>query len=144
MTTLNGVEAMQSAAFASTTNRIRKSEIPDNPGPGAYDPNFGSIEANLPSSNVMSKVGRASHYTGDHLDGGAEDSTTGPAVGPGTYDPELQKDGTRDTMSSRVEQRSSFGGFGWSASFISESLRTMFSGIFPDRSGEVAGNSVNL
>ena len=127
MITRNGAETMQSAVFASGVDRMRRSELPDTPGPGTYDPNFDSVEATLHDN--FSRTGRDSNMVGK-LQGR---EATGPGVGPGTYDPAMQKDGTRDTIGTRQEERDMFGGFGWNASFISDSLRTVFSGLFPSR-----------
>ena len=83
----NGVETMQTAAFKSQVKRegiiILNAEFP---GPGSYDINWASVDSNIQGSNHVSKVGRASHYPGDRMDGTGEDCTTVSAVGPGSYE----------------------------------------------------------
>ncbi|KOO53554.1 hypothetical protein Ctob_015746 [Chrysochromulina tobinii] len=73
---------------------------------------------------MMSKVGRASRYTSDEIDGGAEDSQTG-LIGPGAYTPMRLKSGGMDTIELTVMEQGEFG-FGTNASVTSGSFRTMF------------------
>ena len=51
-------------------------------------------------------------------------------MGPGSYDPKMQKDGVRDTISERVGYNSELG---WNASFVSDSFRTLMTNIFPTK-----------
>jgi len=130
MTTLNGVEEMKSAAFSSESVQRPQPHNEKNPGPGQYDPNFESVEPSAP--DLVPKTGRDTSVVVGKLMS-ARYAATGPGVGPGTYDPLVQKDGTLDTLSARVERRADFGAWGWSASFISDSIRSFFSSIFPER-----------
>ena len=121
---MNGHEKMKSASFASTTKRPEPA-LPNwkNPSPAEYYPKpAASIEPQ--QGNMMSKVGRASRYTSDEIDGGAEDSQTG-LVGPGAYTPMRLKSGGMDTIELTVMEQGEFG-FGTNASVTSGSFRTMF------------------
>jgi hypothetical protein len=134
MTTLNGCEAMKSAAFASKVARVPAPHNENVPGPGQYDPNFESIEPS--AHNAMSHVGRDSTVPSQWTSGllsSRRFASTGPGVGPGTYDPIMTNNGDLDTIQGRSERKADFGAFGWNASFISDSLRTFFSGLFPDK-----------
>ena len=134
MTTLNGCEAMKSAAFASKVARVPAPHNEKVPGPGQYDPNFESIEPS--AHNAMSHVGRDSTVPSQWTSGllsSRRFASTGPGVGPGTYDPITTNNGDLDTIQGRSERKADFGAFGWNASFISDSLRTFFSGLFPDK-----------
>ena len=133
LVTLNGAETMQNAVFASTTIRAGI-ELPSAkvvPGPGAYDPNFESVEPTAP--DLVSKTGRDSNMVGQLK--GRE--ATGPSVGPGTYDPTITNDGARNSLAGRTEQKSMFGFNGWNASFVSDSIRSLFAGWFPDKPASI-------
>jgi hypothetical protein len=86
MTTLNGCEAMKSAAFASKVARVPAPHNENVPGPGQYDPNFESIEPS--AHNAMSLVGRDAAVPGGLSTDGPRYSSTGAGVGPGSYDAE--------------------------------------------------------
>ena len=122
MVTMNGAEAMKSSSFASTTGRFVAGVHEKNPGPGTYDPQWSALESNDP--DLMSKVGRDTPAPGAL--GGEKYAGTGRGVGPGTYDPQVQKNGELNTIQSRTERNANFGMWGWSASFVSESLRSLF------------------
>ena len=143
MTTLNGCEAMKSAAFASKVARVPAPHNENVPGPGQYDPNFESIEPS--AHNAMSHVGRDSTVPSQWTSGllsSRRFASTGPGVGPGTYDPIMTNNGDLDTIQGRSERKADFGAFGWNASFISDSLRTFFSGLFPDKPSTSSAVSV--
>jgi len=120
----NGTEKMKSASFATKTKRLSP-VLPSakNPGPSDYHVSFAAIEAEL--GDTISKVGRDSKYTADHIDGGGEDCTTEPHVGPGSYTPILNKSGESDTMEHKLDVACTTG-FGTDASMTSNSFRTMF------------------
>jgi len=101
------------------------------PGPGAYDPNFESVEPTAP--DLVSKTGRDSNMVGQLK--GRE--ATGPSVGPGTYDPTITNDGERNSLAGRTEQKSMFGFNGWNATFVSDSIRSLFAGWFPDKPASI-------
>ena len=128
MTTLNGVECMKSAAFSSESKQIATYHDEAVPGPGQYDPNFDSVEP--VATNMMPQTGRDAVVPGTLP---VKFASTTPGVGPGTYDPIVTNNGELDTIGARVERRSDLGAFGWSASFVSDSIRSIFSSIFPER-----------
>ena len=127
----NGVETMKSAAFASTTEQRGKWALPqaENPGPGTYDPVLALNGSLLPSmpDNQVSKVGRDSRFPADTITNLKGITMTEPQVGPGAYDPKTTNDGALDTMAGRTQQKADFG---WSASFISDHIRTLWHGWF--------------
>jgi len=133
MAVRNGAETMKNAVFASMTERTKSMALPnaDVPGPGAYNPNFASIEPD--EHNVLQKTGRDSKYVGDRIDGSGDDSTTGPEVGPGSYDPLVRIDGEKATIERKVLTKSEMG---WDASFMSDSFRTMFTAVFPKQASK--------
>jgi len=95
---MNGSEKMKSASFATATKRPEPA-LPNwkNPSAAEYHPKpEKALDPEI--GNRMSKVGRKSKYVADQLDGGAEDSTTGPHVGPGSYEPIANKRGALDTI----------------------------------------------
>jgi len=120
----SGSEKMKSASFATKTQRPTP-VLPSwkNPGPAEYQPNPLAVEPEV--GNKMSKVGRKSKYTGDHIDGGAEDSTTTSIIGPGSYNPIRNKSGEMDTIELQMAEQLDIG-FGTNASVTSSSFRTMF------------------
>ena len=132
MSVMNGAEAMKSYVFASTTERKTDMALPNAyvPGPGTYNPNFQSIEPD--EHNILQKTGRDSHYVADQIDGAGDDSTTGPEVGPGSYDPLVRMDGEKANIERKVATKSEQG---WDASFISDSFRT----VSVEGKGEGAG-----
>jgi len=129
MRIMNGSETMKSATFASVVPRsdivLCNAAVP---GPGSYDPKYSTQDPD--EHNVLVKTGRDSSYPGDRLDGGGEDSTTGPKVGPGSYSPMMTKSGEKHTMAKKIEARAELG---TDASFVSSSFRTMFTALFPSK-----------
>lgn len=118
MSVMNGVERMKSAAFASGTQRSGVAVPSASPGPGAYAPVFDAINPRVTHAAV-SKIGRESKFTADHIDGTGDDCTTGPHVGPGSYMPMRTNGGETDSMASVSEGLRSAGL--QSASMASES-----------------------
>ena len=132
MHVLNGSEAMKSASFASTTKQRLAFALPqaENPGPGTYDPNFGSIETQ--PGHDISKVGRDTRFVGDSI---LKDNTTGH-IGPGSYEPRVTNGGAPSTVEGWLEKKIDFG---WSASFLSDHVRSLWTGWFPKGEGEPDG-----
>ena len=125
-------ERMQSAVFASKVERTSSATLLpsiNNPGPGAYDPDDRITIEHLPGANPdnnpMSKMGRDKRYTGDTMVNNR--GAGGPEVGPGSYDPMVTMDGTKDTIAKRSDHQKSVG---WTASFISGHLRDLWQGWF--------------
>lgn len=118
----NGTETMPSATFASKVPRI-SNPMPkcqeDLPGPGYYDPDDAAVRESLPTASV-SKVGRASRYTGDSVLGS---HATDENVGPGSYSPGTMNDGTRSTISAHVQDKAAGS---QDASFSSTANRDVF------------------
>ena len=90
MSVMQGAETMPMAVFQSKVARIGDilpKATASNPGPGTYNPNEKMVINHLPganpNSNLVSKVGRDTHFAGDVIDDVGV--MTGPNVGPGSY-----------------------------------------------------------
>ena len=81
-----------SSSFKSLMPQRLQWSLPsaENPGPGTYDPNFDSINPVIMDMvpDIKNGSGREGRFTGDSI---IKDSTTGPVVGPGTYESHLEK-----------------------------------------------------
>ena len=125
MYTLNGVEKMKSAAFASKSQRATV-VLPNAfvPGPGAYKPDDSATIEHLPGANPkanpLSKTGRDHHFVADNLDGMGDDSSTQPHVGPGSYNSHLHLTISRAWEVAAEELPH--------ASFMSDTFRTIYTG----------------
>jgi len=95
------------------------------PGVGAYDPNMTSVEPHIQSGGILMGTGHEARFPSDSLGGSGRE--TGPGVGPGSYDPERQKDGERATIAMSVADRANQG---WSWSVISDNVRTWITDFF--------------
>ena len=100
------------------------------PGVGSYDPNDDAVLLQQPTATV-SKVGRDARHVGDYLH--YVGSETGPAIGPGAYNPELANDGRPATVAGQVLERSREGWPGWT--FVSDTVRNIFAFLLPEERG---------
>jgi hypothetical protein len=113
-------------AFRSESPQRPRKLLPSaSPGVGAYDPNMTSVEPHIQSGGILMGTGHEARFPSDSLGGSGRE--TGPGVGPGSYDPERQKDGERATIAMSVADRANQG---WSWSVISDNVRTWITDFF--------------
>ena len=124
MAVMSSGEKMQSAAFKSTTSRpgLAAPHAKTNPAPNAYDVKFETQDFGG-NKGKISKFGRGTKFTSDHLDGTGDDCTTGALVGPGSYSPVRNKSGDFDTILIKADVEV-ITGVGTNAVFTSGSLRS--------------------
>ena len=124
MAVMSSGEKMQSAAFKSTTTRpgMAAPNAKINPAPNAYDVKFETQDFGG-NKGKMSKFGRGTKFTSDHLDGTGDDCTTGALIGPGSYTPYRNKSGDYDTILIKADVEV-ITGVGTNAVFTSGSLRS--------------------
>ena len=93
------------------------------PGPGAYEPNFDSMQDVAKTKGLISIVGRDSKFCADHIDGTGDDCTTGTTVGPGSYTAMRNKSGDCDTILQKTDVEV-MTGMGTNAVFTSNLIRS--------------------
>ena len=132
MSAMDEREKMPSSAFRSAGRKTTKVPQQDQPGPGAYNPNPEATMEALPGasmrSNIVPKSGREISLGGSDVDSNVQNATSA-ITGPGSYDPRSTNDGERNTIEARVEVKAETG---WSAYFISDSIREMFTSLISD------------
>ena len=129
MATIEESENMPSSAFKSTSAKTMKTPQQNQPGPGAYEPVYDSVTPTPPgtsmNSNLVSKVGRDIYFGASDI-GSCYNAPTDGHVGPGVYTPEVTNDGEINTIEKRATKKASSG---WSMSFVSDSLREMWTAL---------------
>ena len=105
---------MPSSSFRSSSAQRGKTRNLDTPGAGAYNPNPRSVEASVANGGA----GMRGH--GKRFE--ALKSETGPDIGPGAYENNVNMGGSKSTISGSVAVQVKSGG---SAFFTSDSVREL-------------------
>ena len=117
---------MPTSSFKSAGRYELKDDRKNQPGPGAYQVNDAATINHLPGANPNNnpyplRVDRFGYAVGD-VDRQAMRATA-EITGPGSYEPRVGPDGDSSSIAKRSSLKADRG---WSAAYMSDSLRDMF------------------